>query len=94
MRAPLPTLRRCTLSVSQSLWLLSLPLLGCSWQARWHVHGNARSRCTMLVCDAQCAAHGALMRDALTRDMFIRGTRRSATSNAWCVTSAVRGADA
>jgi hypothetical protein len=34
VRAPLLTLRRSALSVSLSLWLLSLPLLLCSWQAR------------------------------------------------------------
>jgi hypothetical protein len=65
---------------------------------------NSRFRCTMLVCDAQCATRGALMRDApmrdaltpdaLMRNTFMRDTRRSATSNAWCKTRAARGADA
>jgi hypothetical protein len=55
-----------SLSVSLSLWSLSLPLLVCSWQAGQHVLGNALCRCTMLMRDAPL--HDALLLDVLLRD--------------------------
>jgi hypothetical protein len=59
---------------------------------------DSKSRCryTMLVCGAKCEARARLMLDALSRDAFIRDTRRSVTSNARDSRygADVRGADA